>query len=212
MIVARLSCTCYASASPPERPDLKLTTPACVSSAAPVQAGGGSMSSPDVPESSEQLSVHHRVGPGVSGPSCRLRAVGAMMLLYLAAVVLRCLGGGWVMEGRWPVGRREADGWRRAAAGWPSGAGWGHGRAEGVPGAPPGLQRTCDARGGVALAFCSVLLDIVFAHVRVSMCARTYSKVKVVYHSRLPGHVVDGRARSGERSSELWTGVESRDL
>ena len=110
MIVARLSCTCYASASPPVRPDLKLTTPACVSSAAPVQAGGGSMSSPDVPESSEQLSVHHRVGPGVSGPSCRLRAVGAMMLLYLAAVVLRCLGGGWVMEGRWADGRPTAGG------------------------------------------------------------------------------------------------------
>ena len=81
-----------------------------------------------------------------------------------------------------------------------------------MPGAPPGLRCSCDARVGVALAFCTVLLEIMFARVRVSMCARTYSNVKVVYHSRCPGHVVDGRARSGERSSELWTGVENKDL
>ena len=110
------------------------------------------------------------------------------------------------------MGRREGVRWRRAAAGRPTGAGWGHGRAGTEPGAPPGLRLTCDARGGVGLAFCSVLLETVFARVRVSTCARTYSKVKLVYHSLCPGHVVDGRARSGERSLELWTGVENKDL
>ena len=212
MIVARLSCTCYASASPPVRPDLKLTTPAC--DLRVVRSSSPSWWWLDVVARRARV-----LGATLRAPSSRARRVGTIVS---ASGGRRddapLLGRGGAALPRWwmgdggAVGRREADGWRRAAAGWPSGAGWGHGRAEGVPGAPPGLQRTCDARGGVALAFCSVLLDIVFAHVRVSMCARTYSKVKVVSHSRLPGHVVDGRARSGERSSELWTGVESRDL
>ena len=109
-------------------------------------------------------------------------------------------------------GRREGGDWRRAAGRWATGAGWGHGRACAARGAPRGSAADLRSKVEGSAAFRSDLLEIVFAHVQVSMCARTYSKVKVAYHSRHPGHIVDGRARSGERSLELWTGVENRGL
>jgi len=86
---------------------------------------------------------------------------------------------------------------------WASG-----GRARSSSGAPVDFR----CKGVGSAPFCTVLLDFVFARVPVSMCARTYDEVKLVSCSRPPWHVVDGRARSGERSSQLWTGVENKDL
>ena len=209
MIVARLHCTCYAPAPPPARLDLMLTTPACALSAAPVRPGGDSMRSPDEPEYTELLYERQRVGPGTSAPSRRTLAVCATMLLYLAAE-----DKAWRRAGGWWRGGGPAGGWRVAASrcglarrGW-LGAWTSGGRARSSSGAPVDFR----CKGVVSAPFCTVLLDFVFARVPVSMCARTYDKVKLVSCSRPPWHVVDGRARSGERSSQLWTGVENRDL
>ena len=131
------------------------------------------------------------------------------MLLYMAAVE-QCSSGarGW-WRGGGPAGGRRLAASRCGPAHWGWVGAWASGgRAQSSSGAPVDMR----CKGGASAAFCSVLLEIVFARVRVSMCARTNSKVKVVYHSRCPGHVVDGRARSGERSSELWVGVENKDL
>ena len=117
-------------------------------------------------------------------------------------------GGGW-WRGGGPAGGRRLPASRCGPAHWGWVGAWASvGRSWNISGAPANFR----CKGVASAAFCSVLLEIVFARVRVSMCARTNSKVKVVYHSRCPGHVVDGRARSGERSSELWVGVENKDL
>ena len=167
------------------------------------------MRSPDEPETTVLLSEHQRVGPGESATSRRPRAVCAKMLLYVATVEQRSNGGrGW-WRGGGPAGGRPLAASRCGPAHWGWVGAWASGdRARSSSGAPVDFR----CKGVVSAPFCTVLLDFVFARVPVSMCARTYDEVKLVSCSRPPWHVVDGRARSGERSLELWTGVENKDL
>ena len=166
------------------------------------------MRSPDEPKYTELLSDHQGVVPGTLAPSRRARAVCATTLLSLDAEEQRRSGGGGWCRGGGPAGGRRlaASRCRLARRGW-LGAWTSGGRARSSSGAPVDFR----CKGVGSAPFCTVLLDFVFARVPVSMCARTYDKVKLVSCSRPPWHVVDGRARSGERSSQLWTGVENRD-
>ena len=154
MMVARLDCTCYAPAPPPARPDLMLTTPACVVCSAPVHPGGDSMRSPDEPETTELLSEHQRVGPGESATSRRPRAVCAKMLLYVATVEQRSNGGGGWWRGGGPAGGRPLAESRCGPAHWGWVGAWASGdRARSSSGAPVDLRCKGGGRASVLLRF-----------------------------------------------------------
>ena len=141
MLVARSDCACAAPEAPPARPDLQLTTPACVSSAAPVLPGDGSMTSPDQPKTAEHLYQQQGVGAGASTPSRRaLAGCATMLLCHTVAEQRQRRAGGWWRGGGPAGGRRlaasrwELGHWGRLGA-WASVRGsW---SPSGVCGRPP---------------------------------------------------------------------------
>ena len=169
MIVACLVCTCAAPAPPPARPDLQLTTPACASSAAPVRPGGGSVTSPDEPETSEHLGEHQGVGQGASAPSRRAWAGCTTTLLYMVAEEQRRSGGGGWWRGGGPAGGRRLPASRCGPAHWGWVGAWASvGRSWSISGAPANFR----CKGVASAAFCSVLLEIVFTRVEgLDVCA-----------------------------------------
>ena len=121
--VAASRCACAVCA--PHRPLAysQLTTPACASSAAPVQPGRPSTTTRDVSETSELLYHEGRVGLGASATTWRCSAACATTLLNTVAEE------GGAAGGRGVLGPGEALGWWRVGSGSSARARWWQGRA-----------------------------------------------------------------------------------